>query len=248
MQPRHVRIVAALSALAWLTFPGFGYLDLIGAWDYGSVLEASWGIFFSVIVAVPFIWVAVRPVLAAPAIAQLWVALAALVVAAVVSLEAPVLLHIVLLGFGVALVSLTEEAERWMPRDLAPNWPVLAVAAAGAVPWLVHAYEMADLNRQELPDQSLTGAVDHYSVQAAFALGVLALATLAGVWSRGRRLLATCAGISAAYVGVVAWAFPDAEGGMATGWAAAMTAWGLVLTVCAWLPRRELARPRGRLG
>ncbi len=237
MNPGTVRIVAALSALAWLTFPGYGYLDLIGAWDFGSVLEASWGVFVSVIVAVPFIAIAARPLRAAPAIAQLWVALAALVVAAVGSLEAPALWLIVLLGFGVALVSFTDGAERWMPLDLAPNWPVLAIAAAGALPWLVHALKMADLNRQELPGLDGTGGVDHHSVQAAFALAVLALAVLAGLWSRGRRFLATCAGMSAAYVGVVAWAFPDGEGAMANEWAMAATAWGLVLPVCSWLTR-----------
>ena len=88
--------------------------------------------------------------------------------------------------------------------------------------------------------------MDHYSVQAAFALAVLTLTILAGLWSRGRRLLATCAGVSATYVGVVAWAFPDAEGGMATEWAVAATAWGLVLAVCAWLPGRNWRAPAGR--
>ena len=148
MQPRPVRIVAALSAFLWITFPGFGYIDLIGAWDYGSVLEASWGVYFSVIVAVPFIRVAVRPLRAASALAQLWVALSALVVAAAFGLEGPAFLLIVLLGLGVAFVSFTEGAEPWMRGDLELNWPVLALAAAGAVPWLVHALEMADLNRK----------------------------------------------------------------------------------------------------
>ena len=237
MQSLPVRIVAALSGVGWLAF---GYVDLIGAWEFGSVLEASWGAFFSVLVAVPFFSVALRPLHAAPGIAQLWVALAALVVGVAVSLEAPALLHILVLGFGVALVSFTEGAERWIPQNLEPNWPVLAVALAGT-PWLVHAYMMADLNRQVLPGPSDTGGVDHHSVQAAFALAVLALAVLAGLWFRGCRFLATCAGASSAFVGVVAWAFPDAEAGLATGWAVAATAWALALTACAWLPPSETA-------
>lgn len=232
-----MRFVAAVSALAWFTFPGFGYIDLIGAWDYGSVLEASWGVFFGIILTVPFVCVAVRPLRSAAAIAQLWVAFGALVVAAVVGMEAPATLQILLLGVGVALLSFTEGAERWIPTDLEPYWPMLAIAAVAAVPWLVHAFQMADLNRQELSRQSLTGPVDHYSVQAAFALAVLTLTVLAGLWSRGRRLLATCAGVSAAYVGVVAWAFPASDGGMATGWAVAATVWGLVAAGGAWLPR-----------
>src|SRR3954449_7264680 len=63
-----VRLVAVLWALTWWVFPGFGLIDLSVTWDQGwpVVLEASWGVFMTVLVGGSFLVVAVRPGRAAP--------------------------------------------------------------------------------------------------------------------------------------------------------------------------------------
>jgi hypothetical protein len=57
------RIAAAFCALTWLVFPGFGLIDLSVTWDsdWPVVLEASWGVFMTVLVGGSFLAVAVRP-------------------------------------------------------------------------------------------------------------------------------------------------------------------------------------------
>ena len=57
-----VRVLAVLCALTWLVLPGFGVIDLSVTWDPGwpVVLEASWGVFMTVLVGGSFLAVAVR--------------------------------------------------------------------------------------------------------------------------------------------------------------------------------------------
>ena len=67
----------------------------------------------------------------------------------------------------------------------------------GAIPWMVYAVAMWDLNRQDRPDADVTVGIDHYSVQGAYGLALHGLVTLAAVWPAARLLAATCAGLSA---------------------------------------------------
>src|SRR4051794_1586847 len=57
------RLLAALFAVTWLLFPGFGLVDLSVSWDPGwpVVLEASWGLVMTVLVGGSLVAVAVRP-------------------------------------------------------------------------------------------------------------------------------------------------------------------------------------------
>ena len=63
MRPLVVRVVAALFVLTWFVLPGFGLIDLSVTWDsdWPVVLEASWGVFMTVLVGGSFLAVAVRP-------------------------------------------------------------------------------------------------------------------------------------------------------------------------------------------
>jgi hypothetical protein len=69
------RVLALLSALTCLVFPGFGLADLYASWDpdWPVVLEASWGAFMTVLVGGEFLAIAVRPTRAAPATVTLLV-------------------------------------------------------------------------------------------------------------------------------------------------------------------------------
>ena len=78
-----------LCALTWWVLPGFGVIDLTVTWDpeWPVMLEAGWGVLFTVGVGLPFLVVAIRPGLGRAALAQLYVVTAALVVGVVAGLE-----------------------------------------------------------------------------------------------------------------------------------------------------------------
>src|SRR6185436_16809545 len=90
MRPLLARVLAALFAAAWIVFPGFGAVDLSVTWssDWPQVLEAGWGLFFTLLVGAAFVALAFRPCSAAP-VAQLAVAALALAVSVVAGREAP---------------------------------------------------------------------------------------------------------------------------------------------------------------
>jgi hypothetical protein len=103
-----VRLLAMAWALTWWIFPGFGLIDLSVTWDPGwpVVLEASWGLFMTVLVAGSFLTVAVRPhARAAPAVI-LAVTLVAWAVSAVAALEWELLGFAGLLAAEAVLVAL----------------------------------------------------------------------------------------------------------------------------------------------
>src|SRR5918997_254329 len=90
------RVLAVFFALTWLVLPGFGLLDLSVTWDpdWPVVLEASWGVFMTVLVGGSFLAVAVAPHRTAPAQATLVVAFATMAVAVVAGQELPLLLFV----------------------------------------------------------------------------------------------------------------------------------------------------------
>src|SRR5690242_8535122 len=148
-----LRVVAALFALTWLVFPGFGLIDLSVTWDpdWPVVLEAGWGVFMTVLVGGQFLALAVRPHRAAPALVTLTIALATLLVASGAGGEPWLFVYVaVLLVEGAAVVGLLPRREPVRPMGLGPSWPLLALAAAGAVPWLINAVHMFEDDRQRL--------------------------------------------------------------------------------------------------
>ena len=86
-------MLAALFAVTWLLFPGFGLVDLSVTWDPTSarVLAAGWGVFFTVLVGAAFVAVALTLRRAVGPAVQLYVVAAALAVAAPLAAEIGVL-------------------------------------------------------------------------------------------------------------------------------------------------------------
>jgi hypothetical protein len=78
-------VLSGIFAFGWIVLPGFGAIDLTVTWDpdWPQVLEAGWGLYFTVVVGVPFVVAAARPRAAAPGTAQLAVAAFALAVSGV---------------------------------------------------------------------------------------------------------------------------------------------------------------------
>ncbi len=109
-----------LFAVMALVVPGYGGIDLSLIWsaEWNPVLSGGWGVFFTVLIALPFLAVAVRPQLAAPAVWVLWVASASLAVAAIISLEPQLALLLGWLLFGTACVALPPVIESWRLIEL----------------------------------------------------------------------------------------------------------------------------------
>ena len=238
------RVLAVLFALTWLVLPGFGLLDLSVTWDpdWPVVLEASWGVFMTVLVGGSFLALAVRPDRAAPATVTLLVALAALLASAAAGLEWQVLGYVALLAFELAAL-LTLIPVREALRPVRAVWlPLLVVAALGVVPWLVHAEEMFRLNRRDAGTMinELTMGVDHHAVQGGLALALVVLSLLAAGWPRGRRYLGVSAGLCAGYLGLVSVAFPLTWAGLEPVWSWLCMGWGAAVAVLAVAAPRRL--------
>jgi hypothetical protein len=248
-----VRVVAVFLALTWLVFPGFGLIDLSVTWDPGwpVVLEASWGVVMTVLVGGSFLAVAVDPRRTAPAQVTVLVTLASWLVAAAAGLEWQLLGYVgVLVLEAATLVALLPARERLRPFAVSVSWPLLALAALGAVPWLLHAAQMFAANRRDagLLIGDVTNGVDHYAVQGAMALALVALTGMAAVWPRGRRFLGVSVGLCAGYVGLVSFAFPGTWAGLSPLQSVLCMAWALgaaVLSVLS-VPTARPAPPRGR--
>jgi hypothetical protein len=227
-----LRAFAALSALCWIVVPGFGAIDLSVTWDpdWPQVLEAGWGLYFTVLVGAGFVLAAVRPRASPAGVVQLAVATGALAVAAMVGAEAG--LAVVAAALAVQTLIVAALARPDWPPPVRPNvvsLPLLLLAAAAIVPWLVYAFHMWALNREERFDSDITNGIDHYSVQGALALALAVLPVLAAVRSGLRPFVPLCAGAVACYLGLVSLAWPDAAGALGTAWSAATMAWGAAL-------------------
>jgi hypothetical protein len=239
-----VRVVAVLFALTWLVFPGFGLIDLSVSWDpdWPVVLEASWGVFMSVLVGGSFLAAAIAPSRTAPAQVTVLVTLAAWLIAVAAGLEPWLLAYVgVLVVEAVVVATMLPARERVRPWRWSVSAPLLAVAALGAVPWLLHAERMFAGNRRGagVLIGDVTNNVDHYAVQGALALALPGLALLAAAWPRGRRFLGTAVALCAGYLGIVSAAFPTAWAGFDPLWSWLVVAWAAAVGVLALLPARS---------
>jgi hypothetical protein len=248
-----VRITAALFALSWLTFPGFGLPDLAVTWNsaWAVVLEAGWGLFSTLVVAGAFLALAVRPQRPGPVVVQLTVAVVALVVSVAAGGEMPLLP----LAGGLALQTAVVVAlaaglpgrESLRPAVAAPSLPLLVLALVGLVPWCGYAAAMYSADRADRPVDISVG-IDHFAVQGALALALVALVAVAAVQPRCRRQLGVTAGLAAAYLGLVSLAWPEQTADLGRSWSVLALVWGLAVTgVAAARPRLQLGQLRGEV-
>src|SRR5687768_6099444 len=206
-----LRALAGLFAFGWIVLPGFGAIDLSVTWnrDWEQVLEAGWGLYFTVIVGVPFVIVAARPRASRAGVVQLAVATGALAISAPIAQEMGVFVLGAALGLQTAVVAWL--ARRYWPREPTPrvlSGSLLVLAALGALPWLAYALDMWALNRQNLPDADITNSIDHYAVQGGVGLALAVLPALAAFGAGLRPLVPACSGVVSAYLGLVSYAWP----------------------------------------
>jgi hypothetical protein len=90
--------------------------------------------------------------------------------------------------------------------------------------------------------------VDHYAVQGALALALVALPLLAALWPRGRRHLGVSAGLCAGYVGLVSYASPgEPWGSVGPTWSLLCLGWGLAVGALA-APGTRSPRAQAEIG
>ena len=156
-----------------------------------------------------------------------------LAISALIGMEIRAVVLAVILGLETAVVARLARPD-WPPERAAGVSRSLAVlAAVGALPWLAYALDMWTLNRRNLPDADITNSIDHYSVQGGVGLALAVLPALAAVRPGLRPLAPACAGVVAAYLGLVSYAWPDAAGGLSRPWSVAAMAWGSALIAVA---------------
>src|SRR6185436_20000022 len=166
---------------------------------------------------------------AAP-VAQLAVAALALAVSVVAGREAPLAWVPVLVAVETLVVaSLAGASWRSWTASRGTFRPTLWLAAIGLVPWLAYALDMWAANRDRRPDSDITNGIDHYAVQGALGLALAVLPLLAAPRPVLTPLVPVCAGISAAYLGLVSFAWQDAAAGFGRAWSVAAMVCGLGL-------------------
>ncbi|MFO6452916.1 MULTISPECIES: hypothetical protein [unclassified Aeromicrobium] len=230
-----LRLWAVLVALVWLV-PGFGLIDLFFSWnpDWPVMVEAGWGLFVSLGLALPLLVAAVRPASAQAALAQLSVAGAALLGAVVLGREAEawwMLLLAAVSGLTVWAIARRQPSSSSSPVRLRALVPLALVAVPFA---LTYAWRMTTAG-WDGPPADITNDVDHYVIQAALALAVPALALLA-TRSGSLRLSGTSAALMAGYSGLVSWAFPGTLAGWPAWISVGAMAWAAVVLAVTWWP------------
>ncbi|WP_153395733.1 hypothetical protein [Ornithinicoccus halotolerans] len=190
---RAARIWCAVMVLFWSVFPGFGLIDLEvmfyaqsgDGWEVG--LEASWGVLFTFLVALPYAVVAARPQQLQPALAMLAIVAAALLLAAPLSGKASPLLAAASLTLTTAPLLPAARRTWTSPRVHAPSpglGALTAVITTGALWYAAIAFTQS---RTGAPDDT-TIVFHHWPVQGALGLTVAAAAILLATWRPAERL------------------------------------------------------------
>ncbi|MGH3478619.1 MAG: hypothetical protein ACRDQD_17500 [Nocardioidaceae bacterium] len=232
-----VRAVAGVLAVLW-GYLFFGITDLLvflqgPEFVADTMLETGWGLLFVFLVAVPLAVVAVTPTIPVTALQQIHLVAAALAAAGVVSLApAQWVVAAALIGSAQWLAALTGSPTMWLRRPGRWSWLPGAVVLAGVVPGL--GYMLASASSARNGEHPITTwGLDHWPVQAALPLAVLACAALAATYPPGWPVPAWCAAVSAGWFGVLAWTHPEVVASVDRPWAVAAVGWGVgfVLTI-----------------
>ncbi|GAA4286918.1 hypothetical protein [Georgenia daeguensis] len=125
----------------------------------------------------------------------------------------------------------TSPADPATPDRWRRGAPLLALATAGAVPWLVYVWHLTAEARSPGHIPYLTNSVDHWPQQAAAALAlvVLTVAAVAGLGSV--RLAGWTAGLAAVGLGGFSLLYPDVGASLGPNWGALAVVWGVGVVV-----------------
>jgi uncharacterized membrane-anchored protein YitT (DUF2179 family) len=228
------QLLAGVLALAW-GYLFYGLQDFLSVLIEGEsfaahyLLESGWGLFFLVLVAVPLVVLAARPG-TATAVRQVVACAVALACGAVLGTEWwQLLVASALAATGLLLAWLAGARVTWPVGRPAPVTAVLALVAV--VPAAPYAWRTA----RGTTDAEFTWGIDHYPIQASYAIALVLVALLAAFaaaehhWSRW--LPALTVGFSAAWLGVESVVYPHRLASFGTTWGWLAVAWAVALVV-----------------
>jgi hypothetical protein len=241
------RVGAAAVSLWWAVF-FFGLIDLSvavvpSAYDPDfaplAVLETSWGLLYTILVPVPLIAWAVRPV--AWVGPQLLAVATAILATGVAGLTPGQVLVALLVAASAGFAPMWRPRPRWSVRHALATpvfWPLDVLVALGVGGALVHAWHVLDLARGPSEDDNTWGLM-HLPMQAGFALAVPAAAAVAvlAVADRvaGWWLAVVPPAVSAVWFGVVSAQHPDLVGSLGEAGGVVAASWGVLVPAAVWV-------------
>lgn len=242
------RIGALVVALFWAV-PFFGIIDLLvgvvpdrfpDEYDWTSlvVISTSWGLLYAVLIPVPLVAWAVRPM--AWVGPQVVVIAAAILVSGLVAPAPGQVAVALLVAASGAFARMWRPRPAWSVRRLLLGrafWPVHALLVLGLAAALYEAWAVLDAARDGAADD-ITNGLEHLPMQAGFTLAV-PLAAAAAVWATANRVVGwwfaiVPPAISAVWFGALCATHPDLVGslGRTMGWCTA--AWGVAVGLAVW--------------
>ena len=221
-------------------------------WTATVVISTSWGLLFAVLIPVPLVAWAIRPM--AWVGPQVVAIATAVLVAGVAALSAGQVAVALVVAASASFPRMWRPGPGWPPRRLLLGrafWPVHTLLALGLATALYQAWVVLDAARGGAADD-ITNGLEHLPMQAGFTLAV-PLAAAAAVWAMAYRVVGwwfavVPPGISAVWFGALCATHPDLVGslGRTTGWCTA--AWGVAIAVAVWATgystRRAAPDPR----
>jgi hypothetical protein len=245
------RTVAGVAAVLWLV-PFFGLVDLLvvplhderfGAY---YVLETSWGLLYTALVAWPLIMFAVRP--------QWWTFLhiagasgcAILIVGLVGRIPGQALVGALIVLSAAAPLVMSVRTLWPAARPKLRAFPAipLILATIAAIGSVGNAVTVVTAIRSNAVDDN-TWELMHLPMQAAFGFAVAAAAFVAvvarTVGARGSRVSALAPSFSAIWFGSVCALYPHLVGSVGVFPSIVVIAWGLAFAATAWTGRTEPA-------
>lgn len=237
-----LRLLMVLFALTWWVLPAMGVIDLTVTWDpeWPVVLEAGWGVLFTGL-GLSFFLAGIAARTAGAGLMHAYVTTAVLAIAAVLSHEPETWWIFGMLLIQVPLLRLLASDDRRSAGP--PHYPLALLAAIATPVGLTYAWQMAERNRQALMHGDYTNDVDHFSVQAALGLLLVALPAAAALRPASRRQLGTITALMAGYLGLVSYHWLGELGGFSRTWSVAVMTWSTVVLVAAWWPSEAQRGP-----
>ena len=245
------RVVLVFFALVWLTF-GFGIIDFSSGFTSVDdrdplgigVLSVAYGAVAGIVLPVAFLSLLSAPQRRPAAVQQLAAVALAFALAGTIGLDPLSFISVGMIVVMLAVVLALHPARpRLQPDRNRTDRRVLAVAAAGAVPWLVYALAAAANSRGGVPPDDLAARpqAGGWAGATVLALAVVLLALLAATSGPGRRVPLWSAALASTAFGVVSLLNPAAPGSAGAAWGAAAVAWSLALLLAGELGERATA-------
>ena len=235
-------IFGLIAGVAFFTLP-----SLLLGWFQGGVERVhrvhniGWGASAGLLFAVPMLGQVRNPDRQRSSFLQLPVFVVTMLIAALLSVEFDMEALSAIVVFTVmtlVLFALHPARSRLLADGPRPSIPMLALTLLGALPLVVYALDMAELQRTGPPSDPHVELV-HWLTMALLALAIITGAGLASLRLPGWRVSAWLAGLAAAVFGVASIVLPDDPGAVGQAWGATALAGGLLfIGVAEWERRR----------